>query len=34
MLDIEKLYIDYRIPYVTTNHKHARDGWVNIEYPF
>jgi len=34
MLDVEKLYTDYRIPYVTTNHKHARDGWVNIECPF
>lgn len=34
MLDVEKLYTDYKIPYVTTNHRHARDGWVNIECPF
>lgn len=34
MLKIEQIYIDYKIPYVTTNHKHARDGWINIECPF
>lgn len=33
-MNIEQFYRDYNIKYVTENHKHARDGWVNIECPF
>lgn len=33
-MDILRLYTDFNIPHVTEGHKHARDGWVNIECPF
>jgi hypothetical protein len=34
-MDIERLYRDHRIPYVTGGgHKHARPGWVNVPCPF
>lgn len=33
-MNIEQLYRDYGIPYVTENHKHTRDGWVNTSCPF
>lgn len=33
-MNIEQLYRDYGIPYVTSGHKHAREGWVNCPCPF
>lgn len=33
-MDIEQLYQDYGVDYVTEGHKHARPGWVNTECPF
>lgn len=33
-MNIEQLYRDYGITYVTSNHKHAREGWVNTPCPF
>lgn len=33
-MDIEQLYRDYNVPYVTEGHKHARSGWVNTSCPF
>lgn len=33
-MNIERLYIDYSIPYRTDGHKHTRPGWVNIACPF
>lgn len=33
-MDIEQLYRDHNINYVTEGHKHSRPGWVNIECPF
>jgi hypothetical protein len=33
-MDIEQLYRDHHIEYVTEGHKHARSGWVNTECPF
>jgi hypothetical protein len=34
LLDIQRLYQDYNIPYSTDGHKHCRPGWINIECPF
>ena len=34
MLNLEKLYRDYSIPFVTEGHKHSRPGWINCECPF
>jgi len=34
MIDILKLYRDYRIEYRDHGHKHCRSGWVQIECPF
>jgi len=31
---ILELYQDYHIDHITEDHKHAREGWVNIECPF
>jgi hypothetical protein len=33
-MDIISLYQEHGIEYRTDNHKHTRDGWVNIECPF
>jgi hypothetical protein len=34
-MNIEKFYRDYSIRYVSAGeHKHAREGWINIECPF
>lgn len=33
-MNIEQLYRDFHIPYVTGAHKHAREGWINVECPF
>lgn len=33
-MDIEKLYIDYRIPIAPSEHRHSRPGWVNTSCPF
>jgi hypothetical protein len=33
-MDIEQLYRDYNVPFVTENHKHSRPGWVNTPCPF
>ncbi|MGN1166082.1 MAG: hypothetical protein ACI4S2_06650 [Lachnospiraceae bacterium] len=33
-MDVERFFLAYGIPYVTSGHKHARQGWVNIECPF
>jgi len=33
-MDIERLYSDYTVEFVTEGHKHARPGWVNTECPF
>ena len=31
---IQELYEDHHIDYVTEDHKHSREGWINIECPF
>lgn len=33
-MDIERLYQDYSIPYMTEGHKHCKEGWVNTACPF
>jgi len=33
-MNIEQLYRDHNIRFVTEGHKHAREGWVNVECPF
>lgn len=33
-MEVERFLQAYGIPYVTSGHKHARQGWVNIECPF
>ena len=33
-MNIEQLFRDFNVRYVTEGHKHARSGWVNIECPF
>lgn len=33
-MDIERLYTDYSVEFVTEGHKHSRPGWVNTECPF
>jgi hypothetical protein len=33
-MDIIRLYQDFSIDFVTEDHKHAREGWVNVECPF
>lgn len=33
-MNIEQLYRDYSVDFVTEGHKHAREGWVNTECPF
>jgi len=33
-MDIEQLYRDYNVPFVTEGHKHTRPGWVNTACPF
>lgn len=33
-MDIERLYRDHNIQYVTEGHRHARPGWVNTPCPF
>lgn len=34
MFDINRFLTDYNIPYITSGHKHARPGWINIVCPF
>lgn len=34
VLNIEQIYIDHGIQYVTSGHKHSREGWVNTTCPF
>lgn len=34
MINISKLYLDYRIDFKESGHKHCRSGWVQIECPF
>ena len=34
ILNIQKLYLDYKIPIAPSGHKHARRGWINIICPF
>lgn len=33
-MDIERLLLDFNIPYATEEHKHCTDGWVNVHCPF
>ncbi len=33
-MDIEQLYRDFNITFVTEGHKHARNGWINTPCPF
>ena len=33
-MNIEQLYRDYNIPYVTEGHKHTSQGWVHTACPF
>lgn len=33
-MSIEKLFLDYNIPYITQGHKHSTEGWVNVNCPF
>jgi hypothetical protein len=33
-MNLEQLYRDFNIPYVTEGHKHSRPGWINTECPF
>jgi hypothetical protein len=33
-MNIEQLYKDYGVTYVTEGHKHCREGWVQVECPF
>ena len=33
-MNIEQLYIDHNIEFVTEGHKHSRPNWTNIECPF
>lgn len=33
-MDIERLYRDYSVRYMTEGHKHCREGWVNTACPF
>lgn len=32
-MSLEQLYIDYNIEIAPENHKHSRDGWINIACP-
>ena len=33
-MNIQKLYDDFSIPYASSEDRHYRDGWINIECPF
>jgi hypothetical protein len=33
-MNIQQLFNDYSIPFVTEGHKHCQPGWVNLECPF
>jgi len=33
-MDIEQLYRDYNVTYLTEGHKHCRPGWVQVPCPF
>jgi len=33
-MNITKLYDDFSIPYASSEDRHYRDGWVNVECPF
>lgn len=33
-MDIQRFYRDHGIIFITYGHKHAQEGWVNIECPF
>lgn len=33
-MDIQRLYDDFNVGYVTEGHHHARNGWINVKCPF